>query len=274
MIPFYAFRLILISLKILLNMKSEQLFDGRRVAFSLSPYKQLGFYQILDPNGPHLYGYHILSTILKIFLLFVQCITIFGVLGFFIEIEDDEVNYDESNTFEIIIILTNCTLSSLKIYTLLSNAKLIWKFFDLTCVDFLKSSQHNNGIRTKFTKRCKRSTTITNWIARCFLMGMILWFMGPFIANNKQFEPLHIARGRYQNIINIKFPVTVNIYNKYYYVFYFMEISIGFCIVYGSVLVDAFLMSFCWIIAAQYQSITTSYEIFGHDQLKSAKSEC
>lgn len=253
-------------------MNSENVFNGRPVALNLSTYKQLGYYQLLDPKGPHLYGCHFYRTILKIFLLVVQFITIFGVMGFFIEIEDSDASNGKSNSFELIIILTNCTLSSLKIYTLISNTKIIWDLFDLTCIDFLKCSRHSELITENFVTRCKKSTKITKWIARSFLIGLILWVMGPFIANEEYTAPN--SSHRYQNIINIKFPVTVKTYNNYYFVFYFMEVAVGFCIVYGSVLVDAFLMSFCWIISAQYQSVTKAFATFGHNnELSSPEGE-
>jgi len=53
-----------------------------------------------------------------------------------------------------------------------------------------------------------------------------------------------------------------------------MEVAVGFCIVYGSILVDAFLMSFCWIISAQYQSVTKAFATFGHNnELSSPEGE-
>lgn len=256
-------------------MKPEEKFNGRKVALNLTMYKQLGFYQLLDPNGPKIYGYHIYSTVLKTFLIAVQFISIFGVLGFFIEM-NDTVGADNKKTssFEIIVILTNCTLSSLKMYTLLSNADVIWNMFDITCINFLQCVQNSEIITKKLVKRCVQSTIITSLIAYSFFGGMILWIMGPwFIANETHSDPLNnIVSRRHENIINIKFPVTVKIYNQYFFAFYIMEIAIGFCIVYGSILVDAFLMSFCWIISAQYQSVTSAYKAFGHD-LKSLNSE-
>jgi len=112
---------------------------------------------------------------------------------------------------------------------------------------------------------------ITKWIARSFIAGLMLWVMGPFIANEENTLP-NVAH-RHQNIINIKFPVTVKTYNNYYFVFYLMEVAVGFCIVYGSVLIDAFLMSFCWVISAQYQTVTKAFETFGYNEKGSPKGE-
>lgn len=253
-------------------MNSENLFNGGPVALNLSTYKQLGYYQLLDPKGPHLYGYHLYRTMLKIFLLIVQFITIFGMMGFFIEIEDANTDPGKSNSFELIIILTNCSLSSLKMYTLVSNSKLIWDLFNLTRMDFLRCSRHSKIITANFERRCKRSTTITKWIARSFIAGLILWVMGPFIANEENTGPNAAAR-RHQNIINIKFPVTAKTYNNYFFIFYLMELTVGFCIVYGSVLIDAFLMSFCWIISAQYQSVAKAFSTFGYNENGSPKGD-
>lgn len=237
-------------------------FNGRSVVFGLSMYKQLGFYQLLDPTGLRVYGYHVCSTIMKMFLLIIQVIVVFGVIGFFVEIEDTEIK--KSNSFELIVILTNCTLSSLKIYTLVTNADVIWDLFNMACEDFLQCSRYSERITRDLVKSWEWSTTITNLIARSFVAGMFLWILGPFIAREDHSKESTGSR-RYQNIINVKFPVPTEFYNEYYFAFYSMEVAIGFCIVYGSVLADAFLMSFCWIISAQYQAVTTAYETFGHD---------
>lgn len=98
---------------------------------------------------------------------------------------------------------------------------------------------------------------------------MCLWITGPFIVHRENPDQSFDARvnvsRRYENIININFPVTVQTYNEHYFVFYTMEVAIGACIVYGSVVFDVFLMSFCWIVSAHYQSVTTAFEQFGHD---------
>jgi len=52
-----------------------------------------------------------------------------------------------------------------------------------------------------------------------------------------------------------------------------MEVAVGFCIVYGSVLIDAYLMSFCWIISAQYQSVTKAFATFGYNEKGSPEGE-
>lgn len=246
-------------------MKSKETFNGRKLAVSLSTYKILGFYQLIDPNGPKILGYHFYSTVLKIFLAIVQCISVFAVLGFFIGTGEIDSGHEKSNWFEIIIILSNCTLSSLKLYTLVSNADTIWKLFKITCIDYLQCVERNKSITSKLTKRCARSTIITSFIARSFLIVLFVWSMTPFVSNEEFSENSNATCYRYQNIINIKFPVTINNYNRFYFVFYLMELSVGFCIVYGSILIDAFLMSFCWIISAQYQSVTFAFQIFGHD---------
>lgn len=243
-------------------------FDGRRLMLDLSMYRQLGFYQLLDPNGPRVYGYHVYSTVLKLFLLMVQFIVIFGVTGFFVGAQD---GFDETGRFEIIIILTNCTLSSLKIYILVTNADVIWSLYEMACADFLRCSRHDRSIEKDLVKRWERSTTVTNLIARSFLAGMLLWFCGPFYA--EEADGTSAIGIRYKNIVNVRYPVSVNTYNEYYSAFYLMEAAIGFCIVYGSVMVDAFLMSFCWIISAQYQSVATVFEKFGHDKTDFTASE-
>jgi len=125
-------------------MKSEDTCNDRRMPIDLSVYKQLGFYQLIDSNGPRVRGYHLCRTCLKIVLVIVQFIVIFGVSGFFIESQDTAKTI--SNSFELIIILTNCTLSSLKMYTIILNADLIWNIFEITSVDFLRCPRRSKSM--------------------------------------------------------------------------------------------------------------------------------
>lgn len=67
-------------------------FCGRQSVIDLSIYKRFGFYQLCDPRGPTIRGYHVHRTVLKAFLLIVQIMMIFGVLGFFVEMEDGYKN--------------------------------------------------------------------------------------------------------------------------------------------------------------------------------------
>lgn len=242
--------------------------DGRRLALDLSAYRQLGFYQLLNPNGPRVYGHHVYGSALKLFLLVVQLVVIFAAIGFFAGAGDD--GDGTTSPFEIIIILTNCTLSSLKMYMLVRNADVVWELCEMACADFLRCSRRDAAIERDLAKRWRRATAVTNAIARSFLVGMLLWFYGPFIDRGGDDAGGTCAARRRKNIINARYPVTAEFYNEYYFAFYSAEAAVGFCIVYGSVLVDAYLMSFCWIISAQYQSVVTAYEKFGHDETEFA----
>jgi len=118
-------------------------FNEKQSVIDLSVYKHFGFYQLLDPRGPTVRGYHVYRTVLKAFLLIVEILMIFGISGFFVELEDA---YKKSEVFEKICILVNCTISLLKIYTILRHADLIWNLFKITCVDFLQCTQKNQGM--------------------------------------------------------------------------------------------------------------------------------
>lgn len=118
------------------------MYEKRQVTVDLSVYRQLGFYQLLDPSGPRLRGRHIYRAVLKVFLLLVQLIVIFGLSSFFVEKEDA---YEKSDLFEIIVIFTNCTLSSFKMYAVVTNSNTIWKLFEMTCIDFLQCTQNRKG---------------------------------------------------------------------------------------------------------------------------------
>lgn len=130
--------------------------DERRSKVVVTVYKQLGFYQLLDPRGPRARGRLVYDSALRIFLLAVQLIVAFGLVGFFVDREDA---YTRSELFEIIVILVNCTLSSLKMYALLNNSDTIWELFEMTGVEFLRCTQRSKGeFLIKNTKNKKKST--------------------------------------------------------------------------------------------------------------------
>lgn len=257
-------------------------FNGRRVVFDLSVYKQLGFYQLLDPEGPRAYGYHVYGATMKIFLGITQTAVVIGALSVFAKNTAPNVSVrDKLNSFETIVILTNCTMASLKLYTIVSNADVIWKLLDVAYVDCLQCPGRDARIITDLAENCELSTAIIKLITRCFLAGLMLWAIAPFFINRypgaeRQLQPSgpydHVQT-RQANIFNIPFPATVTVYNKYYFLFYFIEMSMAFCIFYGSLLLDVCLMSICWIISMQYQSVATSFTIFGHDRLISTPAD-
>lgn len=226
-------------------------------AGKLSPYGQLGFYRLLDPDGARVFGYHACTAALVAFLSAVQCVTVFGVLGFFAAADPPPPPSSASTSqFEIAVILANCTLSSLKMYTLVANSAAVRELFRTGC---MRRAARDPPVAAALERRCARAAAVTGWIARSFLAGLLLWAAGPFVAPAPTEPP-----PRRPNVVNIRFPVTVRAYNRFYLAFYAMELAVGFCIVYGSVLVDAYLMSFCWIVAAQYQSVAAAYERFAH----------
>lgn len=172
--------------------------DGvRAYALDLSVYRQLGFYQLLDPDGPRLLGVHVYSTVLRAFLAVVQSIVVYGAVGFVADV--DPWPGKSSSTFETLVILSNCTLSSLKMYTLVSNADAIWQLFDLARIDFLWCTRaRGDHVGADLRRRCKFSVAVANWIARCFLAGLVLWVISPFVTD-QQIKGISISK-RYNDV--------------------------------------------------------------------------
>lgn len=78
----------------------------------------------------------------------------------------------------------------------------------------------------------------------------------------------------YENFINLRFPVSINVYNSHYYLFYLMEAEIEFLATYWAVMIDVFLVSIFCVIIAQYKILTKAFENIGHNiKLKNGKQE-
>lgn len=118
---------------------------GRVSAVDLSAYKQVGFYQLLDPGGAQVCGRHAYKTALRAYLLVVQLSIAFGSIGFFVNVEHPDRAHRRSDTFELIAILANCILSTFKLNALITHADVIWDLFQTTSAEFLRCARRNRG---------------------------------------------------------------------------------------------------------------------------------
>nr|AQS60751.1 olfactory receptor 37 protein [Acyrthosiphon pisum] len=233
--------------------------QDHEVAINLALFKRYQFYQIFNPNGSKLLNYDTYKLTNVMFIVAVTTYNIFSAMCFFTDTID---TIDSVDLLLMIFIYSIIIISLLKISVLLFNADQIWELFDLTRFDFLTSRQcrKNVGILCKYRDR---SITITNLYQNYSTMVFIIWMITPLVLNT--FVVVGGPNQRYHNIFNMQYPVSANIYNQYYYLFYLMEIAMGIFVLNYSMIVDNFLISLCWVIIAQYEVITTAFEKIGND---------
>jgi len=240
-------------------------FEDSDVAINIKLYKLLCYYYLFDPNSPKIFGYHFYRFTAISITVFIQSFVSYGLLGCFMEMEDT-VNDIEQFIF-IFINLSNF-LSVMIICVLTYKANDTWDLFDVTCIHFLKSEQCCKFKNKILEKVRNKSIKFTNFIFGFAFMTYTIWIMYPLVVNFFFITTDQNNHQRYQNVFNLRYPVTINTYNKYYLFFYTIELILGFFILYNSIFIDTFLVSFCWVLIAQYEILS---EAFGSIEYKDSK---
>jgi len=225
---------------------------------NLSIYKQFRLYNIIDPNSQKIFNRNAYRLFCIVSITVHLCMFFIGHVGFFVNM-DDKLN-------DIDIVLMGVTYSQyylglVKIIVLIYRADIVWVLFDMAKLDFLTSEVCRKNISTLYNRR--------NWIIKatnryCFGQFVISlqWILSPLVINAFDDNPnIH----RYENILNFRFPFSIHIFNKYYVLFYFIELMFILFIMYTAIIVDTFIMSFCWVVGNQYQLLTKSISDIGYE---------
>lgn len=220
-------------------------------------FKRFRFYNIFDPNGTKLFGRNVYRLTFIAYTLFVVCTFIYGMLGYFLEMEDattvaDAIVMAAMYSEEFQILWQSCVF--------LYHADVVCEVFDVGRLNFLKSKGCTESVSTLRDEQ-SRSKKITNWYF--VLAGLILvqWSMSPVVRS--WFETSRDPDRRALNIINLRFPVTVAAYNKYYDVFYAIEVLISVYTMYSLIMFDVYTISVCRVIAVQYEILSRAFQSVG-----------
>lgn len=236
-------------------------FEIQEVAINLALYKWFRLYHIFDLNSAKLYGYHVHRTIGVLFTIVIQCCILFGLLGFLVEMEDTIDGFD---LFVFIFFNLINFLSVLKICVFLYKANDTWDLLDSTRIHFMKS-KHCEKHSKKLELVRDKSIYLTNFVFGSAAITLIIWMTYPLLTNWFLIKAGNPQNQRYQNIFNMRYPVTIHTYNQYYNVFYGIEICIGIFELYSSVLIDTFLVSLSWVMITQYEILKNAFENVGNE---------
>lgn len=235
--------------------------ENQQVAINLALYKWFRLYHIFDPNSMQICGYHFYRITGVLFTIVVQCCILFGLLGCFVEMEDTIDGFD---LFVFIFFNLINFLSVLKICVFLYEANKTWDLLDLTYIHFLKS-KHCEKHTKKLELVRDKSIKLTNFVFGSAAITFVIWMIYPLVTNSFLIKTGNPLNRRYQNIFNLRYPVSIHIYNQYYYVFFGIEVIVGIFQLYSSVLIDTFLVSLCWVLITQYEILKNAFENVGNE---------
>lgn len=233
------------------------------VAFNLALFKQLGFYQIFSPYSFKIFNYNAYQLgPVVIIVITICCNTFYSGIVFFIEMED---TVEDTMLLQIVFIYLNYYLSIFKLYMCMYNANKIWDLLNVTRINFMTSKQCSKYIDILYKYRYS-SIKITNFLSTFITMTLLAWWMFPifvnYVFNSKSDDEI---TPRLENINNYRYPVSIETYNHYYYIFYLIEAFSGIIIEYGILIVDVLLISISYVFIAQYEIHKMAFANIGHD---------
>lgn len=231
------------------------------VAFNLALFNKLRFYHIFEPNGTKIFNYNAYKIACVISIVYILSVNIWGLLGIMYTSGDE---MDEIGFMQLLYSHLHCLQTSFKIAVCIYKADEIWDVLDVTRVNFMNSARCSKHIRILHEGR-DTSIKITNFLYGFITLTIFVWFAFPLFVNVTTANGVINGR-RYENILNFRFPVTTQSYNRHYVWFYAAEVIVTIYLGYSILNIDILLISLVYVFIAQYEMHARAFEDVGHDQ--------
>lgn len=227
----------------------------KNYAISFFPLKYIGFYQMVNPNSPKMFGYYN-SHMIHIFLIMLTTIvTVIGLTGFVYN--NDEPLKNEFQYMQIYFTSTLQMFANIKSIMIICNADEVWKTFFVANETILSNKYcKKNRWKIMNSKEYSRRTLILYVFV--FFMTAMFWILLSIFLNIV--EPATNKYIRKINIFNLKYPIKVETYNKYYSVVYIIEAILCFYCAFGLVAFDVFILAELQLISTQFEILSSVYE--------------
>lgn len=249
------------------KMRTPSAPDDRAFAFNLALFKNFRYYDLFNPNSERIFGRNVYHVTIVTFTAMLQLVNVYGFSGLFTGTELLDDHRMAMFQFTFAQLHNFMSVSTLIIFT--CNADKIWDLLDMTRDGFVTSRKCRERIGV--LRECRgRSIRITNFFG-CFIMSVLCaWCLYPLHSILFLDETDRTDRAKYENIFNLLYAVTVRTYNKYFYLFYGIELWMVCSVVYFFILRDVTMISFTCVIAAQYEIHALAYENIDIDRRRSS----
>lgn len=233
--------------------------NDNEVIINMKLLKQSRFYSLIDPNGKRILGYSIYRLVFIIIFITVHTLVVYSNLGLFVE-----VNYELSNIEFFLIIFADLLnfLTFYKTCILLYYVDKIMDLFDVTQINFLTSKhcRKNKDILYGYRNTINKFTNFYCIFCMVVIFQWIVFaFLGHVFATDKN------ADNRIPSVINMPFPVSIRVFNQYYGIFFVFESVMGIFLLYCVLMIDTYLLSYGWIIIAQYEVVALAFKGIEHE---------
>lgn len=234
--------------------------NEKKYAVNFMLFKLIGFYQMIDPNSPKLFGYNIYNRIHIGLLTFTSIMTVVGLSGVFYTTSSSADNGFKD--LQMLFYVGCITVGNWKLIVIIRNADKFWNLIGITHESYL-SNKHCEGYSFKVINRGKRFTKMFPWYFFLFFMTSFSWITLPRIIDyHGESNETNTDEIKRRNVVNLKYPISDKTYNTHYNIIYVMEsVMCSYC-AYGLVTFDLFIILLLQIISTQYEIVSSAYENF------------
>lgn len=232
--------------------------------------KRLGLF---DPNAKKIFNCNVYQMSLILLSLFMECLIVYGLMGLF---SGTENTMENSNLTDLLSLYQTNILCLVELFIFVYRADDIWQLYDVTSVNFLNSRLCCRQTKI-FNKYRDVSVKIINFQSKFLLCALCMWVLYPqlsyyiaFIGRAKHGNSADIVPNkRFYNVFGIQYPVTIQTYNDYYYLFYLIESLIVIWMENIFKTFNTLFISFSYMLMAQYEMVAKAYETVGNEQINS-----
>jgi hypothetical protein len=234
----------------------KSVFEFNELFIHFKLFKLFHIFHLFDPKCKKLWNFNVYHLAWYAVNCVIGCTITFGLMGYFTEMEDV---FNIINHIQIISCNLTYYLCLVKSITFFYKANDIWNLLNVTRIHFMTSTQCQKHFEILHKYR-KKLIKITNYIIIFASILAIQWFLYPLLMMLLHKEHANQSNQRFENIINLQFPVTISYYNNNFVIFYIIELSITLVLLYMYLLSEVFFISLCFAFIAQYEVIKITYE--------------
>jgi len=217
---------------------------------------------MVDPHCQKIFGFNVYHFVNVVFIVFTTSMTILGLSGFFYKVHNTNYNNSNVDTIFIIFYVVCITIGNFKIIIIIYKARQLRDMLEITDESFLSNTFYKRNYY-KIVKCGGLLSKFFNLYFSFLLITLTSYAIVPIVLN------AHSINGTTQNtetikkmnIINLKYPFTVETYNAFFKIFYASECIMLFYIGFGVFALDLLSMTILMVISAQYKLIASAFEV-------------
>lgn len=234
------------------NLKSDE------TVLDFKYFNMLRIYDLFNPHIPKIFGWNRYQLFCIVFSVFSIVVFGYATVGLFVDLEDklDEVEIVLTTTIHM-----EHVACLVKLAVFIHYSDTVWDLFNVFRVDFLASGPCCKHSQILHETRARSSRFIVAYI---YIALLLIQQWGSFPYTYNKFIGFEGPNHRLMNIYNLRYPLSTDVYNEYYILFYVLEFLIALHLSMCFFLSDVMLISFSWVMIVQHDVLAQSFQEIGH----------